>query len=114
MTRTQTRLIAALAAIAALAVSAPAAGAQPTWPFAGVPVLPVGGAAGLANVPTGACISGTAGQGRTGGTDNLTCVGAGLVFVGPSSAVNTVIGPTIITPSPVGVIVSGGNVSIGP
>jgi hypothetical protein len=109
MTRIQTRLVAALAAIAALAISAPAAGAQP------VPVAPIGGGAGLATIPTGACISATSGQGRTGGTDNLVCTGAGLVFVGPSSAVNSVIGPTIITPAFVGtVIVSGGNVAIGP
>jgi hypothetical protein len=115
MTRIQTRLVAALAAIAALAVGAPAAGAQPIGPFTGVPVAPVGGLAGLTNIPTGACISGTAGQGRTGGTDTLVCSGAGLVFVGPSSAVNTTIGPTIITPAFVGtVIVSGGNTAIGP
>jgi hypothetical protein len=63
----------------------------------------------------GACLSATTGLGRTGGTDSLTCTGAGLVFVGPSSAVNTVIGPTIITPSVVGpVIVSGGSTAIGP
>ena len=109
MTRTQTRLIAVLAAIAALAVSAPAAGAQP------VPVVPVGGAAGLGTALTGGCQSGTSGQGRTGGTDNLTCTGTGLVFVGPATAVNSVVGPTIITPSLVGtVIVSGGSVAIGP
>jgi hypothetical protein len=114
MTRTQTRLVAALAAIAALAVGAPAAGAQPIGPFTGLPVLPLGGAAGAGQASVGACDTGTAGLGRTGGTDTLTCTGAGLVFVGPSSAVNTVIGPTIITPSPVAVIVSGGSVAIGP
>lgn len=106
MTRIRTRLVAALAATTALAFSAPAAGAI---------TLPVGGGAGLVTAPAGACQSATSGQGRTGGTDTLVCTGAGLVFVGPTSAVNSVIGPTIITPSFVGtVIVSGGNVAIGP
>jgi hypothetical protein len=70
----------------------------------------VGGALG------GGCGSATAGQGtgRTGGTTTQTCTGAGLVFVGPSSSVSTVVGPTIITPAFVGTsITAGGNVAIG-
>jgi hypothetical protein len=42
-------------------------------------------------------------------------VGAGLSFIGPSSNVSTVIGPTIITAGFAGTsIVAGGNVAIGP
>jgi hypothetical protein len=112
-------LIAALAAAAALAVGAPAANAStvPKYHFS-VPAayqfsLPVAVAAGT---PMGPCAAiGPEGQlqDRTGGTDIQSC--GVLSFVGPSSSVSTVIGPTIISPSFVGsAIVAGGNVIAGP
>jgi hypothetical protein len=89
-------LIAALAAIVVLAARAPVAGAS--------------------SIPTAGCVSsGLDWQGRVGGNTNQACVGAGLSFVGPSSAISMVVGPTIITPAFVGTsIVAGGNVAIGP
>jgi hypothetical protein len=97
-------LLTALAVSAVLGVGAPAAGA-----------LPVGIPAGI-GIPAGGCVTSTIdGQGRTAGIANQACVGAGLSFIGPSTALSTVIGPTIITPAFTGVsIVSGGNVAIGP
>jgi hypothetical protein len=117
-------LIAALAATTAVAVGPPAASAStaPTipfsipsavagfqWPSFGTESIPV-------SLPAGACVTSTnEGQGRTGGNANQSCVGAGLSFIGPSSSVSTVIGPTIITAAFVGTsIVSGGNVNVGP
>ena len=118
------RLVAALAVTATLAVGAPAAGANaistdffsmPTH-FAGFQGTPIGALSVPVNLPTGACgTTSIEGQGRTGGSAAQACVGAGLSFIGPSSNVSTVIGPTIITPAFVGTsIVSGGNVAIGP
>jgi hypothetical protein len=116
----RTPLIAALAATAALAVGAPAAGAitSPIGPFsiptafAGFGGTPIG----AVSIPAGACgTSSVEGQGRTGGTATQACVGAGLSFVGPSTSISSVVGPTIITPAFVGTsIVAGGNVAIGP
>jgi hypothetical protein len=115
-------LIAAFAAAAALAVGAPAASAStvPTYPFS-VPAgltrfadLPIGAMEFPSGFPMGACSAASAeGQGRTGGNDNQSC---GLLsFIGPSTAVSTVIGPTIITASYAGSsIVAGGNVAIAP
>jgi hypothetical protein len=117
-------LIAAVGASAALAVGAPAAGAStvPTYQFsvpsafAGFQWPSIGALSVPVSLPAGACVTSTnEGQGRTGGNANQSCVGAGLSFIGPSSSVSTVIGPTIITASFVGTsIVSGGNVAIGP
>lgn len=87
----------------ALAVSAPTAGAA-TWPVGIVPLTPVG-----------ACADATSGQGRGSGNSIHACVVGGLSFIGPSSNVSSVVGPTIVTPSFVGTsIVAGGNVAIGP
>jgi hypothetical protein len=122
----RTPLIAVLAVIAVLAAGAPAAGAS-IFPasnlsipnsVAGLPGTPVGAVpVGVGTFPTGGgCVdAGINGQGRVGGQTNQSCVGAGLSFIGPSSSVSTVIGPTIITPAFVGTsIVAGGNVAIGP
>jgi hypothetical protein len=118
-------LVAAIAATAALAVGAPAAGAStaPAYHFS----MPAAFAQYQARqaalsiptgIPAGACttITGNEGQGRTGGNDNQVCLGAGLSFIGPSTGqIATVIGPTIISPAFVGnVIVSAGNVAVGP
>jgi hypothetical protein len=126
MMRLRKPLIVALGATAALAVAAPAAHAStlPAYHFSmptafagfkGTPVAlstPVGlPAGGACTTPTG-----VEGQGRTGGNDIYSCMGAGLSFVGPSiGLISTVIGPTIISPGFAGsVIVSGGNVNVGP
>jgi hypothetical protein len=102
MTLLRTSVVAALATSAALAVGSPAAGAD-VWP-----TVPVG-------FPAGACITSTNGQGRAAGNTIQACVAGGLSFIGPSSNVSSVVGPTIITPAFVGTsIVSGGNVAIGP
>ena len=111
--------IAAALAAAALAAGAPAAGAStaPTdyfsipTAFVGFQGTPIGALSVPGNVPAGGCVTSTIdGQGRTGGTATQACVAGGLSFIGPSSAVSTVIGPTIITASFVGTsIVSGGN-----
>jgi hypothetical protein len=138
MTRLRKPLIVALAATAALAAAAPAAHASPlpayrfSMPtgFAGLqgyraalstPItLPAGGIIpGGGAVPAGGECSnpaGVEGQGRTGGNDIYACIGAGLSFVGPSiGMISTVMGPTIISPGFAGsVIVSGGNVNVGP
>jgi hypothetical protein len=124
MTLLRTPLVAVLAATAMLAVGAPAAGAATasTYPFsmptafAGFQGTPIGGLSIPANLSAGACGASTLeGQGRTGGSTDQVCIGAGLSFIGPSSSVSTVVGPTIITPAFVGTsIVSGGNVAIGP
>jgi hypothetical protein len=115
----RTPVVAALAATAALAVGAPAAGAitTPIDPFS-IPTAfaGIGGLPAPANVLAGPCGASTIeGQGRTGGSDAQVCLGAGLSFIGPTSSISTVVGPTIITPAFVGTsIVSGGNVAIGP
>jgi hypothetical protein len=112
----RTQLVAALAAAVALAVGAPAAGASiaPAYPFS----LPtgIGGLSTPISLPAGSCVTSTNEfQGRTGGSAAQACVGAGLSFIGPSSQVSTVIGPTIITGAFVGTsIVAAGNVAIGP
>jgi hypothetical protein len=121
----RTSLVAALAVAAALCVGAPAASASTarTSPlssltaFARFQARPV--ALSIpAGIPAGACSTptGNEGQGRTGGTDIYSCVGAGLSFIGPSiGQISSVIGPTIMSPGFVGtVIVSGGNVAVGP
>jgi hypothetical protein len=124
MTLLRTPVVAVLAATAVLAVGAPAAGAATasTYPFsvptafAGFQGTPIGGLSSPITSPTGACGTTTVeGQGRTGGSTAQVCLGAGLSFIGPSSSVSTVVGPTIITPAFVGTsIVSGGNVAIAP
>jgi hypothetical protein len=124
MTLLRTPLVAVLAATAVLAVGAPVAGAATasSYPFsiptafAGFGGTPIGGLPISGLLPTGACGTTTIeGQGRTGGSTDQVCLGAGLSFIGPSSSVSTVIGPTIITPAFVGTsIVSGGNVAIAP
>jgi hypothetical protein len=98
-----------------LATVAPAANADtapwfPAW-FGGLGVPAAG------NVGMSGCGSthGAEGQGGTGGSEANGCTGAGLVFIGPSSTVNTVIGPTIISPGFAGVvIVSNGPTAFGP
>ena len=107
-------LLAVLGAAGALAAGAPAAHAitMPSFSFAsGFPL-----AAGYSNSPWGStarrCGSqvGGEGQGPAGGVNQTVC-GTGLVFVGPSTSINNVIGPTIISPGFAGtVIVAGGNV----
>lgn len=122
----RTPLLAALATGVALVSAAPAAHAM-TLPssklLSSVPLtrmtnlqLPV--------APTGI---GDAGFGRCGtsifpgasdnpvGTNNQTiCNVGGLLFVGPSSVVSTVVGPTVISPGFAGTIItSGGNVGVG-
>jgi hypothetical protein len=91
-------LLTALAVSAVLGVGAQVAAASPV------------------GLPTGACATSSIdGQGRSGGNATQTCVGAGLVFIGPTTALSTVIGPTIITPAFTGIsVASAGNVAIGP
>jgi hypothetical protein len=127
MMRLRKPLIVALAATAALAFAVPAAHAS-TVPayhfsmpnsFAGFKGNPVALSTPIGGVPTGGDCSnpaGVEGQGRTGGNDIYACIGAGLSFVGPSiGLISTVMGPTIISPGFAGsVIVSGGNVNVGP
>jgi hypothetical protein len=124
MTLLRAAVVAALAATGALAVGAPAAGAStapaelfsiPTA-FSGFQGTPTGALSIPGTFPPGACAtSAYNGQGRTGGNANHACEGAGLTFIGPSTAISNVIGPTIITPAFVGTsIVAGGNVAIGP
>jgi hypothetical protein len=96
---------AVLAVSAVLGVGAPAASAIPLGTLGATPVA----------IPSGGCITSTIGQGRAGGATNQSCLGAGLSFIGPSSQVSTVIGPTIITPAFTGIaITSAGSVAIGP
>lgn len=130
MTLLRRHLVVTLVTITALAVGVPAAGAAiaPTsqfsipTAFSGLPAASAGGLSIPAALPVGATLpvggcntTSVEGQGRTGGNATQSCVGAGLSFIGPSSSVSTVIGPTIISPAAVGTtIVSGGNVAIGP
>ena len=106
--RTLTLLL--LAAVM-LTAGAPAANAEvPTWP--GGLGVPAAGNLGLSGCGPS---HGAEGQGGTGGSEAAACTGAGLVFVGPASTVNTVIGPTIISPGFAGVvIVSNGATAVGP
>jgi hypothetical protein len=125
MTPIRTSLVAALAVAAVLGVGAPAASAStaPTrqfsipTAFARFQTTPVALSTPI-GIPAGSCTepTGVEGQGRVGGNDIFTCMGAGLSFIGPSlGQVSTVIGPTIISPGFAGnVIVSGGNVNVGP
>ena len=91
--------LAMLALLTALA-AAPAADAQG----------PIADAVGPCGTVTGGLDSGLP------GVTNASCLGAGLVFNGPSvGRIATVIGPTIISPGFVGVVgVSAGSVFIGP
>jgi hypothetical protein len=43
------------------------------------------------------------------------CTGSGLTFIGPSiGQISSIVGPTIITPGPVGnVVLAAGNASVG-
>jgi hypothetical protein len=129
MKRTRTLLLAAVVAAGLLTAAAPAAHASMTNPFSGYAttatrssfalptqwMLPRPG--GLPSATSSVCgtSSGRDGQGGTAGTANVVCLGAGLVFIGPSTGqIATVIGPTIISPGFVGnVVVSAGNGSIG-
>ena len=116
----RTSLLAALAAAVALAVGAPAASAS-TVPTLNYKLL--GGLAGLSRPGAGypypavrSCGSsvGAEGQGPVGGV-NMTVCGYGLTFVGPTTSINNVVGPTIISPGFAGsVIVAGGNVAVAP
>jgi len=106
-----------LAAAGAGMPAAASAATLPSWSFPAsvngfAPPLGDGGI-GSRN---GACgsSSGAEGQGGTGGTNAYTCVGAGLVFVGPAiGQIASVIGPTIIGPAVVGAVnVSAGDAAI--
>ncbi|HYZ27525.1 MAG TPA: hypothetical protein VE570_00600 [Thermoleophilaceae bacterium] len=91
--------LAMLALLTALA-AAPAAGAQG----------PIGAAVGPCGTATGGPDSGLPGVSQS------SCLGAGLVFNGPSvGRIATVIGPTIISPAFAGVVgVSAGSIFMGP
>jgi hypothetical protein len=113
-------LVVALLAVAALAAGAPGAHASPSQgtSTAGIPWLGgLGNPVGAAGVGMSGCGTshGSQGQGGTGSNEHTVCGAAGPVFVGPSSAVTNVIGPTVISPGFAGVIiVSGGNSAAGP
>lgn len=112
--------LAPLGALAALAVGAPAADAAvPKLSLkspaayarlqAAYPVVP---GAGCANTNGGTDIEG---QGRSGGNDIFACGNVGLTFIGPATAINSTVGPTIISPGFVGtVITTNGNIAIVP
>ena len=89
----------------------PAANAEfPIW--AGGLGVPAAGNLGMSGCGPS---HGAEGQGGTGGSVASACTGAGLVFIGPASTVNTVIGPTIISPGFAGVVVvSNGATALGP
>jgi hypothetical protein len=110
MKRLRKATVAALAVAAAFAVGAPAANAQfpiPTGSAQGI--SPTGNTA----IAPGNCTTpvGAEGLGGTAGTTNMSCIGAGLSFIGPSiGQVASVVGPVIIGPSFVRTaIVSAGN-----
>jgi hypothetical protein len=127
----RTRLLAALATTtAALAAGAPAAGAA-IWPPAGAPTLraatwpitfpsfgtaalPIGNGNGNAAGPCGTISN--EGQGRASGNEASVCSGIGaLTFIGPSTALSSVVGPTIISPGFVGTVITAtGNVAVTP
>jgi hypothetical protein len=106
------KLAAALAAAALLAAGPQAAHADIT-PFAGLGLTglgtPVGdvGATGCGPAHGAEFIGGTAGS-------NSNACGSVLVFIGPSSTVNTTIGPTIISPGFAGVVVTANGPVAGP
>ena len=96
-----------LAVVLALAVVAPAARAQ-------VPV-PVGAASSSGNL-VGPCATNTGGpDAGVPGATAAVC-GSGLTFVAPAiGRIESVIGPTIISPGFAGVVtVSGGSAFVGP
>jgi hypothetical protein len=112
--------VAVAGGLASAAAGAPAQASAATFPSWSFPASvngfapPLGdGGVGSRN---GACgsSSGAEGQGGTGGTNAYTCLGAGLVFVGPAiGQIASVIGPTIIGPGVVGSInVSAGDAAI--
>jgi hypothetical protein len=83
--------------------------------FAGIPFGGLGAGVNSAAGPCGISV-GPQGQAGTGGTSYQNCLGAGLVFNGPSiGQVASVIGPTIIGPGVAAtVVVSAGNGVAGP
>jgi hypothetical protein len=98
-------LLSVVAGPAAAQAPAPLASPVAGMPFAGVPwgAIPGSGAGGVGAAGCGPA-HGSEFQGGSGGSSPITCVGSGLVFVGPSSMVNTTIGPTIISPGFAGVV----------
>ena len=105
-------LAAALLAAAIVTAGAPAAHASTSQPR-----LLTAPAATAGNLGATGCgpSHGAEGQGGTGGTQQIVCPGAGLVFIGPSTAIDTVVGPTIISPGFAGIVaVSNGPVAVGP
>lgn len=128
MTHRRKALLAALAAIAALAVTAPAAGAStfatPAFAdpggvgaFQATPGLSAAAVAGTVSSLAGPCATATGqhGQGATAGTVAQVCTGSGLTFIAPAvGQISSIVGPSIITPGPVGtVVVAAGNASVG-
>jgi hypothetical protein len=104
-------LLAPLAVTLALVAGAPAASASP-FPATGAGLLPGAGY----NAGAGSCGRSSAeGMGGPGDVTNQQCLGAGLVFVGPSiGQIATVIGPTIIGPANIGTsVISAGDVGVG-
>jgi hypothetical protein len=109
------KLVAAVLAAAMLAAGAPVAQAA-IAPIAGSGLLGLGTPA-AGNVAATACgpAHGAELQGGTAGSQANACMGSGLVFFGPTSTVNSVVGPTIISPGFAGVvIVSNGPAAFGP
>ena len=103
MALNRTRRGAVATALAGLSICASAAGAN-AQVLTGTPAVqaPINGSAS-----SGACTHdrhntggfgfGGDGQGRTGGTEDVQCQGAGLQFIGPAiGQVASVMGPTII------------------
>jgi hypothetical protein len=101
MTLNHTRRGAVTVALAALAIGAPAAGANAQVLTPAVQA-PVNGSASAGSCTRDRIDNGAFGvggdlQGRTGGTEDVQCQGAGLQFIGPSiGQVASVMGPTII------------------
>lgn len=121
----RTPLLAALATGAALASAAPAAHAvtMPSLKLGAsanlqLPIAPgIGGIGGYGGLTTGKLCGNSVypdAAGPAGSNNQTTCNWGGLTFVGPSTAVTSVVGPTIISPGFVGTIItSSGNVGIG-
>jgi hypothetical protein len=100
---------AAVLAAAAVAVWAPAAHASPLSGLLGAP--------GTSSVGLSGCgpSHGFESGGAPGTNQNTVCSAGGLVFVGPSSNVNSYVGPTIITAGFAGtVIASNGAATLVP
>ncbi|WP_028060726.1 hypothetical protein [Candidatus Solirubrobacter pratensis] len=142
MKRSRRLILAALATVLVLAGAAPMAKAS-TLPLPAAtssspatlqaPIPPGGGTIPIGTYPggwgglggsggdsitsaSGACgyAAGNDAQGGVARPANLTCQGAGLVFVGPTTGqIATVIGPTIIGGAVGNVNVSAGNGAIG-